>query len=344
MKVSIIIPCFNTADYVGQCVRSLAVSATREWEFILVNDGSSDHTAEVLEDLQAEFGEQAVFRIIHQENKGLSASRNMAVALASGTYICFVDSDDWVEPQYIDTLLQAAEEGYDLVMVSYSRKYDAVSEPRKLYMNGVYESCVIKKRLIGLTGTELSDPSQADSIVTLWGKIYRRSIITEHQLKIRDVEEIGTAEDLLFNLDYIQHCKAPIRVIDKPLYCYRKTNTGSFTSQYKPALFDKWQQLFRYISESVQTQEEQTAFRNRIALSLIGLGINEMSNPAGGHAQRAHLRDIISQPAYKDALTQLDTTCLPVHWKAYFRSARNGHVFIFFCLTRVIVWLLNRKK
>ncbi|OJU75697.1 MAG: hypothetical protein BGO09_12310 [Bacteroidetes bacterium 47-18] len=344
MKVSIIIPCYNTAHYVEQCVRSLVPSASMEWEFILVNDGSGDHTAAVLDKLEAAFGQQAVFRIIHQENRGLSASRNTGIALARGTYICFVDSDDWVEPGYIDTLLAAAEEGHELAMVSYTRRYEGVSEPRKFHMDGVYECSVIKRRLIGLTGEELRDPSQADSIVTLWGKIYRSSIIREHGLQIRDVRETGTAEDLLFNLDYLRHCKATVRVIDKPLYCYRKTNTGSFTQQYKPALFDKWQRLFSHIREHVQTPEEQTAFRNRIALSIIGLGINEMGNPAGARAQRKQLRAVLGNAAYRDALEQLDTRYLPLHWKLYFGAARKGRIFIFFYLTKTIAWLLNRKK
>lgn len=344
MKLSIIIPCYNVADYIEQCLQSILPLAHQSYEFILINDGSGDATGEILERYKEQYQKTTRIHVLHQENQGLSATRNKGIALATGTYICFIDSDDWVAANYLQTLEDTIEKGYDLVAVSYTRVFQQLEQPRQLNMGGVYEPSRIKQRLIGLTGNELRDPSQADSLVTLWGKIYKREIIIANEIQIKDINEIGTAEDLIFNLEYISKCIQPVYVIDEPLYFYRKTNTGSFTQSYKPELYSKWQRLFHYVEAAVQNQPEREAFQNRIALSTIGLGLNEMGNPEGKKAIKHKLKSILSDTKYQIALQQLHTQYLPLHWKLFFNAAKKGHVTLLYWLLKSIAGILNRKN
>ncbi len=103
MKFSIVIPAYNVADYLEKCVRSVAAQTFEDWEAILVDDGSTDGiTGALCDRLAAEQGER--FRVIHQENGGLGAARNTGMEHASGEYLLFLDSDDYVAPDMLEKL------------------------------------------------------------------------------------------------------------------------------------------------------------------------------------------------------------------------------------------------
>lgn len=107
VSVSIIVPCYNVAAYLDQCMESLAGQSMEDIEIICVNDGSSDHTAEILREWRNRDGR---VRIIDQKNSGVSAARNSGMAAAAGTYIGFVDPDDMVERNMFQRLFDAAAE------------------------------------------------------------------------------------------------------------------------------------------------------------------------------------------------------------------------------------------
>jgi glycosyltransferase involved in cell wall biosynthesis len=100
MKLSIIIPAYNSAKYIYECVSSLSNNSTRNFEIIVINDGSIDNTGEILDNLTIQN-----IKVFHTENKGLSAARNKGVHESNGEYILFLDSDDMLFPNAIDTLL-----------------------------------------------------------------------------------------------------------------------------------------------------------------------------------------------------------------------------------------------
>ena len=102
-KISVIIPIYNTAAYLPRCLDSILQNTYRSLEIICVNDGSTDDSAVILERYAA-----ADSRIIavNQENAGVSAARNTGLDMATGDFIAFVDSDDWVHPQYFEILIQ----------------------------------------------------------------------------------------------------------------------------------------------------------------------------------------------------------------------------------------------
>lgn len=105
--ISIVVPVYGTEAYLPQCVESLLAQTHSYLELILIDDGSLDHSGALCD----RYGEQdRRVRVIHQDNQGVSAARNAGIKAAHGQYIAFVDSDDWVEPDYLAALLQAAEE------------------------------------------------------------------------------------------------------------------------------------------------------------------------------------------------------------------------------------------
>lgn len=338
-KVSVIIPCYNVEKYVEQCLQSLVRQTYRNLEIICINDGSTDSTLDLLK----LYGQKdSRITVIDQRNVGLSATRNKGLGLASGKWIMFVDSDDWLETECIEETLIG---NYDLVCFSYNRIFKNKNEPRTLNLNGVYSSNDILKRITGLTGSELADPTQANSLVTACAKIYRASIIKDNKIIFYDTKEIGT-EDALFNMHYLNVCKGNVLIIDRPYYNYLRYNSSSLTTTYKPALFSQWNTLHELMFDLIRykTPDFQEAFYNRIALSIVGLGLNEMENPQGFRSQMKKIKEILKHPLYINSYRQLNFQFFPLPWKILFLMAKYKVTIGVYLMMKLMSMILKRKN
>lgn len=121
-KISVLIPAYNAEKYLEQCVSSVLKQTYQNLEIIIVNDGSTDGTACLAEKLKTQ---DERIKVYHQENKGLGFTRDVALNLATGDYIAFIDSDDWIDPGYLDILYSSLKDtGADISIVNFSRFYE----------------------------------------------------------------------------------------------------------------------------------------------------------------------------------------------------------------------------
>ena len=127
MKVSVIVPVYKVEKYLKKCIDSILNQTYRDLEVILVDDGSPDQCGTICD----RYGrEDSRVHVIHKENGGLSDARNTGVERASGEYILFVDSDDYIEPELVEKTVKAAEKtGCDLVMFDYIREEENLAFP-----------------------------------------------------------------------------------------------------------------------------------------------------------------------------------------------------------------------
>ena len=338
-KVSIIIPCYNVELFVEKCIDSVINQSYKDLEIICINDGSTDGTLQRLNHCQ---NKDPRIKVISQENKGLSETRNIGIEQAYGEWIMFVDSDDWLEPNCIEETF-APE--HDLVCFSYNRIFKNGREPRALNLSGTYRAAEIQRRITGLTGTELEDPSQANSLVTACAKIYRTAIIRENEVRFLSTRQIGT-EDALFNLQYLQACTGTVLVIDRPYYNYLRYNATSLTTTYKPALFSQWNTLHELMFDLIKnkTPDFQEAFYNRIALSIVGLGLNEMENPQGFRSQMKKIKEILKHPLYINSYRQLNFQFFPLPWKILFLMAKYKVTIGVYLMMKLMSMILKRKN
>ena len=339
-KISVIIPCYNVEKYVEQCLQSLARQTYRNLEIICINDGSTDSTLDIL---QLYGQKDSRIKVINQCNMGVSATRNKGIGFASGKWIMFVDGDDWLEPECIEETLKG---NYDLVCFSYNRIFKNRNEPRTLNLNGVYSSNDILKRITGLTGSELADPTQANSLVTACAKIYQTSIIKDNAIIFYNTKQIGTGEDALFNMHYLVVCKGNVLIIDRPYYNYLRYNSSSLTTTYKPALISQWKTLHHMMFEIIMNKSSDfhQAYYNRIALSIVGLGLNEMENPNGLNLQLKHLKDILHDPLYVKSFRVLSFKFFPLPWKILFLMAKYKVTIGVYMMMKLMSMILKRKN
>ncbi len=216
--VSIIVPVYNAEKYLKRCVDSILSQDYPDFELFLMDDGSSDRSGEIC-DFYAE--KDARVKVVHKENTGVSDTRNRALELAEGTYIQFLDSDDWIVPEATRLLVTSMEQYQcDMVISDFYR----VSGDRLAQKGDIEEDKVMNRQEFAACMIE----NPADFYYgVLWNKLYRRSIIEEHQIRM-DVS-ISWCEDFLFNLEYIRHASA-FYALQVPVYYYLKRK-GSLATQ-----------------------------------------------------------------------------------------------------------------
>ena len=323
--ISIIVPVYKVEPYLRQCVDSLIHQTYPHLEIILVDDGSPDNCGKICDDYAAA---DSRVKVIHQENSGVAAARNRALTDADGAYVMFVDGDDWTDRDTCDLALDAAQlHEADVVMWTYLREFDGHAVKKEIFgENRVFDKPGVRelhRRFIGLIGKELAQPENADALCPVWGKLYRREVL--EGAVFTDLNEIGTYEDGLFNLGVFERVDKAV-YIDRPLYHYRKTNQSSQTAGHNPRLVAQWQHLFdrmeEYAAKNHLPQSYEDALYNRIALSLIGLGLNIV--PADvPHAEKIRMVGrIVGNERYREAYRRLEYRYFPAHWKVFFMCAK----------------------
>lgn len=340
--VSVVLPIYNVEKYLPKCLDSVVGQSYQNIEIICVNDGSPDGSEQIVAEYMKK---DSRIVLINQKNQGLSGARNTGIEAAKGEYVVFLDSDDWLDPETVETAVyEARNENAQLVMWSYVREFPAASVPKDVFNEDriVFEGDELTNRLhrrmAGLTGAELSDPGNADSAVTAWGKMYKTECIRD--LRFVDTKIIGT-EDALFSLQALCNVKKAV-FINRHFNHYRKDNDTSLTRKYKPELFSQWQELYSRMEAVIKENglPFEEALNNRIALSIIGLGLTELINTTSHKEKIKKLTSIITTTRYKKAYADLKTEYFPVHWKLFFTLCKKGNgagVYVLLkCIDKII--------
>ena len=339
-KVSIIVPVYNVERYLRQCLDSLVNQTYQNIEIICVDDGSTDASSEILTEYALK---NSKVRVIRQENSGLSAARNVGFSFATGEYVMYVDSDDWIDVCTCEkAVFKAEEHAADLVMWPYIREFPNRSAPKVIFSEEktfhAAECRELQRRMVGLLGTELAHPENADALCTVWGKLYLRELIAQNDIHFTDLQRIGTYEDGLFNLHYLAHVKNATYIPDY-LSHYRK-NSG-MTSKYRNKLALQWKNLFSdmrgYIEKGGYGSDFEQALNNRISLSIIGLGLNAVA--LTNRKALAEIRNILSDKEYRAAVKTLPMRYFPPHWWVFFACCKldfSVGVFVLLkCMERI---------
>ena len=342
--ISIIVPVYNVEAYLPQCLDSLIHQTYQDLEIICVNDGSKDRSLEILKEYA---NKDRRIKPISRDNKGISISRNEALERATGEYVMFVDSDDWIEENTCQKALEAmVKYNVDLVIWSYLREYESRSMPIFLYQaqqNWDDDISLLTRRFIGPVKDELACPQKLDSYGTVWGKIYKRSIIEQNKpIRFIDTKLISTCEDILFNIEYSLRIRCAI-YIPELLYHYRKTDT-SYTSKYRPDLPTKWQKQYEIIMSIIQRESPilKEAYYNRIALGLVGQGLNITFSRFPLKTQLVMLADILKAKWYSDSVQQLSLDYMPYHWKLFYTFAKQKKAIGVLILLKIIKIIIRK--
>ncbi len=241
-KVSIIVPVYNVESYLERCINSLRCQTLEELEIILVDDSSTDSSLEVCQKAAAE---DSRIKVIHKMNEGAGKARNAALAVATGEYIGFVDSDDYVERDMFKTLYEKAEEyRSDLVMsgvlfVDGNMFSEAGECIRKIYFDKDTQfetQDELNELRMGIVGALPEDADDSKYGMSIWKNLFRHEIIKENNIVFESEREM-LSEDALFMIDYISCIKKATGIGDA-FYNYCR-NGDSISKSYKKDRFEK---------------------------------------------------------------------------------------------------------
>ena len=221
--ISVIIPVYNAEKTLRKCVESIIFGTYRDVEVILVEDHSKDESWALCQKLSQQYSNILALR--NDRNRGVSHTRNRGLAAATGDYILFCDSDDWLSGHYVQELLTIAQDAADALPICGFHFLDYLQNTQQDY---VWESG--SGAIADLPLESAFEVMDKTLLQQLWTKIFRRSVICKHNLTFDENQSIG--EDFQFILEYIR-CGSisRFRILDKALYYYTRTN-GSLMAKF----------------------------------------------------------------------------------------------------------------
>lgn len=236
MSISIIIPAYNAAAFLARSVRSVTSQQYENYQIVIVDDGSTDQTAEVADQLAT--GNTRI-QVIHQENRGVSAARNAGLQAATGDYILFLDADDELRPGLFHAALDGAS-APQCVLYGFDYIYaDHTEEKLPSLAAGVHTRGEVLQAFWNLY--------REGVLSNIGTKIYRREILTQHQ--IRFSEQATILEDVSFYLAALQYVDQ-VTVLDQSYYgYYMDANAQSIQKRYRPHYGEYLNRFFRSAME-----------------------------------------------------------------------------------------------
>lgn len=234
MKYSIIIPVYNVEKTLDKCLQSVQNQTFKDFEVIMINDGSSDLSGEIC----ARFAKSdRRFKYIEQSNQGVSAARNKGIRKAQGEYIAFLDSDDEYTEFYLEAFEKLMEQVPDCNNYWCGFKVYKEIDPN----NGIIQVFSREEEISISSRKDIMTLHERWMDSTLWNKVFRRSIIIENQI-LMDIK-ISLGEDLLFNYNYLSVSGEQIAIINRPNYCYYQYNNNSLDSKYRRDLLELYERI-----------------------------------------------------------------------------------------------------
>lgn len=230
-KVSVIVPVYQVEAYLPRCLDSILAQTLRDFELILVDDGTRDDCPAIM---RAYAARDSRIRLLHKENGGLSSARNAGLCVARGEYIAFVDSDDYVAPSLLaDTVAAAERTGAQMVVFNYALA-DEHGDTQSAFLD--IQDEVIDLQKLGLATYFYRYWLPYRHGQEAWSKLWRRDVIEQNALRFQPNDEIF-AEDTLFTAMYLMHTR--VIAAKSEAYVHYFQRSDSIMGRRKPRLFER---------------------------------------------------------------------------------------------------------
>ncbi len=261
MKISVIIPIYNTAKYIKRCVDSIIKQLPDNAELIFINDCSTDNSVEVLKNCLNNYRGKNIQIIQNQVNLGSGETRNRGIKAARGEYVIFVDSDDYVAPQYFEILLQATNVQPDIIVFDYTELRNSGTTLKRVDIPSTPDECVEYLLLNKMHNS-------------LCNKLFKKSLFTHNDISIPEGMSMFEDKSICFKLFF--YAKS-ISYINKCLYFYDRKRTDSLTNKHRDSDIDASIRVVKIINDFFKDRQPPHSIINAIhankmhVLGFIGL-------------------------------------------------------------------------
>lgn len=311
--ISIIVPVYKVEKYIKQCIESIIKQTYKDIEIILVDDGSPDNCPAIC-DGYAESDKR--IKVVHKPNGGLISARKAGLQASTGEYVCFVDGDDWIEPDMYEHIAGAVDlTDADCIITQFYYAYPDKEEKSRYKLNKeLYTRSDIETEIFP---TMLFDNQyyRFGIYPCCWTKVFKRELLIKHLMDADDRIRIG--EDIAFTYPCLMECQS-IAFVDKALYHYR-INSESMTKAYDPVLQDiiylPYQALIKKSNDLGVDLSSQLPYYLLYLINFVIRNEANINNPKSRAERLAVLDEIINNRDVLDAMKIINPAYLPSHTK-----------------------------
>lgn len=297
--VSVIIPIYNAQKYIVECVKSVLEQDYKDFEIILVDDGSNDHTKELIGRF---IGNYHNIHYFYQENSGVSVARNLGLEHATGEYITFVDADDLVKKNMIYNLVQIIEQTNADIAACSCTVFDKNCQYDEHFFQSSFEiqkenKDVLLEQLIDMKANHPKPVTTAIGVP--WGKIYRSEFLKRNYIRFNPT--LRRAQDNIFNM-YAFKCAKKIYYLNQCLYLYRKDHINSFKNspeQMYTVLLERKKFFLKYPDSNTERIHKMLIDETMFYLFISLFRITESKGKV------YELKKMTEKPIYQEALKEV---------------------------------------
>lgn len=304
-KVSVIVPVYNVEKYLDRCVQSIRNQTLRDIEVILVDDGSPDKCPAMCDEYARL---DSRIKVIHKQNAGLGMACNSGLEVATGEYVAFCDSDDWVDVNCYEQMYKTAiDNGSDAVYTGIKRidqsgKVTLMSQPEGL---ANYNKNELKGFIYDMIASESTVKIERKRQMSAKIVLYSNEIIRDNDVRFKSEREY-ISEDLLFNMDFIQYCN---RVTELPMtFYYYFVNSDSLTNALRKDRFEKNLSLRNFLIDNYPCYNTSPQYVQRVDRMFIGYTRSVLSIIVNSNLSKAHKLLQIKQICENGIWKQLEKT------------------------------------
>lgn len=313
-KVSIIVPIYNVEQYLARCMNSLLNQTLSDIEIIMVDDESPDNCPAMCDEYARQ---DSRVKVIHKKNEGLGFARNSGLEIASGEYVAFVDSDDFVENEmYKELYNEANSKKLEAVFCNY---YFYKKKGNTKVINDVLknEYCVNSEEIfnfiLNMIGSEPTSKEDRKYTMSVWHGIYSNSIIQQYKVLFPSERQI-ISEDIIFHINFLYHTKK-IGYINTNYYYYCE-NGLSLSKSYRPDRFEKYKILHREIINLLASlypnkNKDVILSANRLLLGYVRNMCLNYKNSTN------EIKFILDDPYLKNIIIQYPYNKLPIKYSFF---------------------------
>jgi len=290
-EISVIVPIYNSEDYLDICVESILQQSYKNFELILINDGSKDRSGAIC-DAFAVKDDRIV--VIHKENAGVSAARNDGIDRARGKYIVFIDSDDYVDRAYLETLMTA--------MISGKTAFSMCNYVMEPILHGMEMDCTCEKSVFTYDVRELLEKRSIEYdhllLYTVWAKLLIRDTIVKNRLYFDT--DIDFCEDALFFMQYLECIPSDEKIVyfTNQYYHYVLCNPESLSQRYNARKVEfrikTYNRMVGLYKQNNCSSSTLNALHEEYASSFMRIILCEFKNQKNG-GSKEHVLEVLDQ-------------------------------------------------
>lgn len=329
-KLSIVIPVYNVAQYLDKCVQTVRNQTLLDLEIILIDDESPDCCPQMCDEFARQDNR---IKVVHKKNEGLGLARNSGLEVATGEYVTFLDSDDFVDLytyEHLYTLLK--KKNLDVIYYKFKRFTNEEDVIACQASDDMTDYCGegIKDLMLDIIASEPAAKEDHKIACSSCTAIYRLSIVKDNNVRFHSEREL-ISEDLIFNLDYLKYANK-VAFNNGEHYHYR-ANPTSLTGSLRTDRIEKNIVLYNFIIDNIVKWElDRDKAIERVKRFFIGSSRTAISlclNSSAKFNKKQWLKEQLNKPIWKYIYVTYDWKDLPIYQRVFFYACVNDfHLFI----------------